>query len=76
LCGGVISGEDNGAEKAPGSVRSVERAADILMCLGNNEKSLTEISMEVGLSKATAYRILGALQKKNFVARDEESGFA
>lgn len=74
MYGGVINGEDNGAEKVPGSVRSVERAADILRCLGNSEKTLTEISLEVGLSKATVYRILGALQKKNFVARDEESG--
>ncbi|WP_083939996.1 IclR family transcriptional regulator [Desulfoscipio gibsoniae] len=61
-------------DKGPGSVRSVERAADILICLGTNEKTLTEISHETGLSKATAYRILGALQKKDFVARDEDTG--
>lgn len=62
------------AEKGFGSVRSVERAADILKCLGTSEKTLTEISQDVNLSKATVYRILGALQKKNFVARDEETG--
>jgi len=52
----------------------VERAVDILLCLGRGDKTLTEISAEVGLSKATVYRILGALQKKNFVARDESTG--
>lgn len=66
-------GKEN-ADKGTGSVRSVERAADILSCLGIGEKTLTEISNETGLSKATVHRILGALLKKDFVARDEETG--
>jgi DNA-binding IclR family transcriptional regulator len=75
VVGDVAKARDaQASDKGSGSVRSVERAADILLCLGTNEKTLTEISQETGLSKATAYRILGALQKKEFVARDEDSG--
>jgi hypothetical protein len=33
-----------------GGVRAVERAADILACLGKNDLSLSEISKEVGLN--------------------------
>lgn len=71
---GRVKKEGGRDEKVSGSVRSVERAADILKCLAGGEKNLTEISLEADLSKATAYRLLGALQKKDFVARDEESG--
>lgn len=46
----------------------------MLVALGESEKSLTEISNEVGLSKATVYRILNSLQKKDFVARDSHTG--
>jgi DNA-binding IclR family transcriptional regulator len=53
----------------------VERAADIIRCLGGGGKTLTEISREISLSKATVYRILGALQKKNFVAKDEDGKY-
>ncbi|WP_347489371.1 IclR family transcriptional regulator [Desulfoscipio sp. XC116] len=70
----VKAGDTKVKDKEPGSVRSVERAADILTCLGTSEKTLTEISQETGLSKATAYRILGALQKKDFVAKEEDGG--
>ncbi|SFH05844.1 transcriptional regulator, IclR family [Desulfotomaculum arcticum] len=71
---GIFSTEGKSQEKSAGSVRSVERAADILTCMGSGEKTLTEISVELGLSKATVYRILGALRNKNFVSRDADSG--
>ncbi|MGI6318409.1 MAG: helix-turn-helix domain-containing protein [Dethiobacteria bacterium] len=38
-----------------GGVRAVERAADILACLGKNDLGLSEISKEVGLNKATVF---------------------
>jgi len=72
--GCVVKAREEAADKGSGSVRSVERAADILSCLGMGEKTLTEISQDVGLSKATVHRLLAALQKKDFVARDEETG--
>jgi DNA-binding IclR family transcriptional regulator len=56
------------------NVRAVERAADILISLGEGEKALTEISEELQLSKATVYRILATLIKKKFVLKDMISG--
>lgn len=60
--------------KSVSGVRAVERAADILISLGEGEKTLTEISSWLNLNKATVYRILGTLQKKDFVRKDKESG--
>ena len=72
--GSGSSTDDKAEDKSSGSVRSVERAADILTCLGSGEKTLTEISAQLDLSKATVYRILGALRNKDFVAKDSDSG--
>lgn len=55
-------------------VRAVERAVDILVCLGNSELNLTEISKEVNLSKSTVYRMLVSLERKNFVAKCSSTG--
>lgn|GEM_PF-333114 len=55
-------------------VRAVERAADILVSLGEGEKTLTEISSELKLNKTTAYRLLTTLCKKKFVVKDAQSG--
>ncbi|MDQ0337906.1 DNA-binding IclR family transcriptional regulator [Caldalkalibacillus uzonensis] len=54
------------------TVRSVERALDILLCFTTqNELTLTEISHQVGLNKSTVYRLLASLEKKGFVTKDE-----
>ncbi|GGK16653.1 IclR family transcriptional regulator [Caldalkalibacillus thermarum] len=54
------------------TVRSVERALDILLCFTTqHEWSLTEISHQVGLNKSTVYRLLASLEKKGFVAKNE-----
>jgi DNA-binding IclR family transcriptional regulator len=55
-------------------VRAVERAADILVCLGKAELRLSEISRDVGLNKATVFRMLVSLERKGFVAKDDKSG--
>ena len=55
-------------------VRAVERAVDILVCLGRSELNLTEISREVNLSKSTVYRILVSLARKGFVAKCSGTG--
>lgn len=58
------------------SVRSVERALDILMCFSNEkpELSMTEIAEQVGIHKSTAHRLLATLEQKNFLERDPNSG--
>ncbi len=54
------------------SVRSVERALDILLCFTDQpELTLTEISRKVNLNKSTVYRLLNALAKKGFVVKNK-----
>ncbi len=60
--------------KSASGVRAVERAADILVSLGEGEKTLTEISNGLNLNKTTVYRLLGTLQKKDFVLKNAENG--
>jgi DNA-binding IclR family transcriptional regulator len=56
------------------SVRTVERALDILLCFTKeNELTLTEISRMTGLNKSTVYRLLNALAKKGFVDKNKET---
>lgn len=55
------------------SVRSIERALDILNCFRPEqlEMSLTEISRELELPLSTTARIITTLEKKGFLARNE-----
>ncbi len=55
-------------------VRAVERAIDILVCLGNSELNLSEISKEVNLNKSTVYRMLVSLERKGFVTKYGSKG--
>ncbi|MFB5192304.1 IclR family transcriptional regulator [Alicyclobacillus fastidiosus] len=57
------------------TVRSVERALDILLCFAKSprELSLSEIAREVGLHKSTAHRLLLSLQTKGFVRKQPGS---
>lgn len=55
-------------------VRSVARAVDILMVLGDGPGQLGDISAAAGLSKATTYRILSTLKQKGMVLRAEATG--
>ena len=57
-----------------GGVRAVERAADILTSLGKAERSLSEISRDVSLNKATVFRMLVSLERKGFVFKDVNTG--
>lgn len=56
------------------TVRSVERALDILLCF-REAKSLTlsEIATATGLHKSTVHRLLTSLQNKQFLTRDSSS---
>lgn len=59
-----------------GSVRSVERALNILKCFSLSEPRLTlgQISKRLGLPKSTVHRLLKSLQDNRFVEQDTESG--
>ncbi len=58
------------------SVRAVERSLDILLCFTREEpiRSLGQIAESVHLSKPTAHRLLGTLEKRRFVIRDKVKG--
>jgi len=53
------------------TVRSVERALDILLCFTDStDLSLTEISQRISLHKSTVHRLLASLEGKGFLLRD------
>jgi IclR family acetate operon transcriptional repressor len=58
------------------SVRSVERALDILLCfsLDTPALTLTQIADQVGMHKSTIHRLLTTLEIKRFVMRDKATG--
>ena len=59
-----------------GNVRAVERALSILDCFSNGKTSfsLTELAKELGLSLSTTLRILGTLEKRDYINRSAEDG--
>ena len=56
--------------------RSVVRAISVLKTLGRSDSAygITELGTATGLSKATVFRLLGALETEGMVARDDASG--
>src|SRR3954463_394436 len=56
--------------------RAVVRAITVLKALGRstNAYGITELGSATGLSKATVFRLLGALENEGMVARDVSSG--
>ena len=60
----------------PNSVRSVDRAASLLLALGDweGEVGVTELARRLGLHKSTASRLLTTLQKRGLVQQDHDSG--
>lgn len=58
------------------AVRSVDRAAALLIALGECHAAagVTELARRLGLHKSTASRLLATLQKRGLVEQDEESG--
>lgn len=58
------------------SIRSVERALDVLMCFTKEtpELTMTQISECVGINKSTVHRLLATLEGKRFVERDADTG--
>jgi DNA-binding IclR family transcriptional regulator len=58
------------------SIRAVDRALDILLCFTRQtpELTMTQIAEQVGMHKSTVHRLLGTLEKKRFVDRDQLTG--
>jgi IclR family transcriptional regulator, acetate operon repressor len=58
------------------AVRSVDRAAALLLALGEcqGEAGVTELARRLGLHKSTASRLLATLEKRGLVEQDEETG--
>jgi DNA-binding IclR family transcriptional regulator len=58
------------------SVRSVERALDILLCFSMEKPALTltQIAEQVGMHKSTIHRLLTTLEAKRFVTRNKTTG--
>jgi DNA-binding IclR family transcriptional regulator len=58
------------------AVRSVDRAAALLLALGDcaGEAGVTELARRLGLHKSTASRLLSTLQRRRLVEQDDETG--
>jgi DNA-binding IclR family transcriptional regulator len=58
------------------AVRSVDRAASLLLALGDSqgEAGVTELARRLGLHKSTASRLLATLQRRGLVEQDDETG--
>lgn len=58
------------------AVRSVDRAAALLLALGElaGEAGVTELARRLGLHKSTASRLLTTLERRGLVEQDEETG--
>lgn len=58
------------ASRKPTSIRSVYRAVNILICLGNEINTVTDIARHCGLTKPTVYRLLKTLEDMTLVTQD------
>jgi len=58
------------------AVRSVDRAAALMLALGEShgQAGVTELARRLGLHKSTASRLLATLEKRGLVEQDEENG--
>jgi len=67
---------DGGSYPLSQSIRSVERALDILLCFSSQtpELTMTQIAEQVGLYKSTVHRLLATLEERRFVQRDPDTG--
>ncbi len=55
------------------TVQSVERALDLLELVANSEQSISimELMEKTGLNRTTIWRILGTLEKRGYIEKDE-----
>ncbi|MBB6215285.1 DNA-binding IclR family transcriptional regulator [Anaerosolibacter carboniphilus] len=57
------------------SVRSIQRALNILLCFNWDERelTLTEIAEKIGLAKSTVSRLLTTLELEGFISKDQKT---
>lgn len=61
-------------EEPKATVRSVERALDVLLCFTDaTELGLSEIAARISLHKSTVHRLLAALESKGFLQRNVQT---
>jgi len=63
---------DTSADSKP-AVKSISRAAEILMCISDGISSLTGIADSCGLSKSTVHRLLKALDESHLTMQDRHN---
>src|SRR5881392_3474701 len=58
------------------AVRSVDRAAALLIALGDSAGAagVTELARRLGLHESTASRLLATLERRGLVEQDDETG--
>ncbi|AEF39430.1 IclR family transcriptional regulator [Hoyosella subflava] len=60
---------------SPGGVQSVDRAISILEILAREgEAGVSDVAAEIGVHKSTAFRLLAALEERDFVEQSAERG--
>jgi DNA-binding IclR family transcriptional regulator len=65
----------NGSGETPASVQSVDRALTILGILARlGEAGVTEVAVELGVHKSTAFRLVATLESHGMVEQNEERG--
>jgi DNA-binding IclR family transcriptional regulator len=68
-------GATNGADKGTGGPQSVDRALNVLELLARwGEGGVSELAAELDVHKATAFRLLGALESHGLVEQAEDRG--
>jgi IclR family transcriptional regulator, acetate operon repressor len=65
-----------GSDLDGNAVRSVDRAAALLIALGDvaGDAGVTELARRLGLHKSTASRLLATLERRGLVEQDDETG--
>ena len=76
MAAGVASTVVAGAVRDVNEVRSVDRAASLLIALGEAEAEVgvAELARRLGLHKSTASRLLATLRQRGLVQQDDDSG--
>jgi DNA-binding IclR family transcriptional regulator len=72
----AVEGPEAAEGAAAAAVRSVDRAAALLLALGDSVglAGVTELSRRLGLHKSTASRLLATLERRGLVEQDDETG--
>lgn len=74
MSNGVHEPTRRGADGAAG-VQSVDRAVTVLEILARKGSAgVSEIALEIGVHKSTAFRLLGALEERELVEQNQERG--